>query len=77
MLWRVCRGNVYLRQDEVEEALEDRLLCEEAEKKSAFLIFFQVKLDRFRKIYDIWNDLKHANLLELLKEISFSHLFPG
>ena len=77
MLWRVCRGNVYLRQDEVEEALEDHLLCEEAEKKSAFLIFFQVKLDRFRRIYDIWNDLKLANLLELLKEISFSHLFPG
>jgi V-type H+-transporting ATPase subunit a len=53
MLWRVCRGNVYLRQDEVEEALEDHLLCEEAEKKSAFLIFFQVKLDRFRRIYDM------------------------
>jgi len=49
MLWRVCRGNVYLRQDEVEEALEDHLLCEEAEKKSAFLIFFQVNLDRFSK----------------------------
>jgi hypothetical protein len=44
MLWRVSRGNAFLRQDEIEELFEDRLLGEAAESKSAFLVFFQARI---------------------------------
>uniref|UniRef100_A0A8C5DBC5 V-type proton ATPase subunit a n=1 Tax=Gouania willdenowi TaxID=441366 RepID=A0A8C5DBC5_GOUWI len=37
MLWRVCRGNVFLRQAEIEDPLEDPTLVH----KSVFIIFFQ------------------------------------
>uniref|UniRef100_A0A7N6C3E9 V-type proton ATPase subunit a n=1 Tax=Anabas testudineus TaxID=64144 RepID=A0A7N6C3E9_ANATE len=38
MLWRVCRGNVFLRQAEIEDPLEDP---SDQVHKSVFIIFFQ------------------------------------
>ena len=43
MLWRACRGNVFLRQSIIEDPIEDPLLGGEALRKSVFLIFFQVR----------------------------------
>lgn len=40
MLWRVCRGNVFVRQAEISEPLEDPI-SEEPVHKTVFLIFFQ------------------------------------
>lgn len=40
MLWRACRGNVFLRQAEIEDALEDPHSGDEV-LKSVFVIFFQ------------------------------------
>uniref|UniRef100_A0A672MSY2 V-type proton ATPase subunit a n=1 Tax=Sinocyclocheilus grahami TaxID=75366 RepID=A0A672MSY2_SINGR len=39
MLWRVCRGNVFLRQTEIEDPLEDPTTV--SVHKSVFIIFFQ------------------------------------
>jgi hypothetical protein len=46
MLWRACRGNVFLRQAEIEDPLEDPQIGGSV-RKSVFLLFFQVtiKLD--------------------------------
>uniref|UniRef100_A0A0N7ZD47 V-type proton ATPase subunit a n=1 Tax=Scylla olivacea TaxID=85551 RepID=A0A0N7ZD47_SCYOL len=40
MLWRACRGNVFLRQAEIPEPLEDPATGEQV-YKSVFIIFFQ------------------------------------
>lgn len=40
MLWRACRGNVFLRQAEIETPLEDPQTCIPV-YKSVFIIFFQ------------------------------------
>ncbi|XP_071516185.1 V-type proton ATPase 116 kDa subunit a 1-like isoform X2 [Panulirus ornatus] len=40
MLWRACRGNVFLRQAEIEDPLEDPTTGEQV-YKSVFIIFFQ------------------------------------
>jgi hypothetical protein len=40
MLWRACRGNVFLRVAEIEDPLEDPLAGDEV-LKSVFVIFFQ------------------------------------
>ncbi|XP_038610819.1 V-type proton ATPase 116 kDa subunit a1 isoform X3 [Tachyglossus aculeatus] len=40
MLWRVCRGNVFLRQAEIETPLEDPVTGDHVHK-SVFIIFFQ------------------------------------
>jgi V-type H+-transporting ATPase subunit a len=40
MLWRICRGNVFLRQAEIEEPLEDPATGDKV-YKSVFIIFFQ------------------------------------
>ncbi|KAK3106642.1 hypothetical protein FSP39_024341 [Pinctada imbricata] len=40
MLWRVCRGNVFLRQAEIETPLEDPVTGDQV-NKSVFIIFFQ------------------------------------
>src|SRR5256885_14924159 len=40
MLWRVCRGNVFLRQAEIETPLEDPSTGDNV-YKSVFIIFFQ------------------------------------
>ncbi|KAG8230288.1 hypothetical protein J437_LFUL010191 [Ladona fulva] len=40
MLWRVSRGNVFLRHAEIEEALEDPRTGDEI-KKNVFVVFFQ------------------------------------
>ncbi|XP_076851677.1 V-type proton ATPase 116 kDa subunit a [Brachyhypopomus gauderio] len=40
MLWRVCRGNVFLRQADIEEPLEDPTTSSHVHK-SVFIIFFQ------------------------------------
>lgn len=40
MLWRVCRGNVFLRQAEIESPLEDPSTGDNV-YKSVFIIFFQ------------------------------------
>lgn len=40
MLWRVCRGNVFLRQAEIEQPLEDPHTGDNV-YKSVFIIFFQ------------------------------------
>ena len=42
MLWRACRGNVFLRVAEIEDALEDPNAGDEV-LKSVFVIFFQGK----------------------------------
>jgi len=41
MLWRACRGNVFLRQAEIEDPLEDPQLGGDEVFKSVFVIFFQ------------------------------------
>uniref|UniRef100_A0A9J7WYK1 V-type proton ATPase subunit a n=1 Tax=Cyprinus carpio carpio TaxID=630221 RepID=A0A9J7WYK1_CYPCA len=42
MLWRVCRGNVFLRQTEIEDPLEDpTTVSGDQVHKSVFIIFFQ------------------------------------
>ncbi|XP_070175312.1 V-type proton ATPase 116 kDa subunit a 1-like isoform X4 [Littorina saxatilis] len=40
MLWRACRGNVFLRQAEIESPLEDPVTGDQV-YKSVFIIFFQ------------------------------------
>jgi V-type H+-transporting ATPase subunit a len=40
MLWRACRGNVFLRQAEIEDPLEDPQAGDQV-FKSVFVIFFQ------------------------------------
>ncbi|KAG7259420.1 hypothetical protein CRUP_031047 [Coryphaenoides rupestris] len=40
MLWRVCRGNVFLRQADIEDPLEDPSSGDQVHK-SVFIIFFQ------------------------------------
>ncbi|XP_078332381.1 V-type proton ATPase 116 kDa subunit a 1-like isoform X2 [Crassostrea virginica] len=40
MLWRVCRGNVFLRQAEIDTPLEDPVTGDQV-NKSVFIIFFQ------------------------------------
>uniref|UniRef100_A0A3Q3X878 V-type proton ATPase subunit a n=1 Tax=Mola mola TaxID=94237 RepID=A0A3Q3X878_MOLML len=40
MLWRVCRGNVFLRQADIEDPLEDPTMGDQVHK-SVFIIFFQ------------------------------------
>ncbi|KAI4801089.1 hypothetical protein KUCAC02_000015, partial [Chaenocephalus aceratus] len=40
MLWRVCRGNVFLRKAEIEDPLEDPATGDQV-VKSVFIIFFQ------------------------------------
>ncbi|XP_075894677.1 V-type proton ATPase 116 kDa subunit a isoform X1 [Nelusetta ayraudi] len=40
MLWRVCRGNVFLRQADIEDPLEDPTTGDQV-YKSVFIIFFQ------------------------------------
>ncbi|XP_074653428.1 V-type proton ATPase 116 kDa subunit a 1-like isoform X2 [Tubulanus polymorphus] len=40
MLWRACRGNVFLKQAEIDTPLEDPVTGEEV-RKSVFIIFFQ------------------------------------
>ncbi|GFS19935.1 V-type proton ATPase subunit a, partial [Elysia marginata] len=40
MLWRVCRGNVFLRQADIEAPLEDPITGDSVHK-SVFIIFFQ------------------------------------
>ncbi|XP_048237584.1 V-type proton ATPase 116 kDa subunit a 1-like isoform X2 [Haliotis rufescens] len=40
MLWRACRGNVFLRQAEIEAPLEDPVTGDQV-YKSVFIIFFQ------------------------------------
>ncbi|XP_057276530.1 V-type proton ATPase 116 kDa subunit a 4 isoform X2 [Pezoporus wallicus] len=40
LLWRACRGNVYLRYTEMDTALEDPVTREEM-KKNVFIIFYQ------------------------------------
>ncbi|KAJ3600627.1 hypothetical protein NHX12_031607 [Muraenolepis orangiensis] len=40
MLWRVCRGNVFLRRADIEEPLEDPASGDQVHK-SVFIIFFQ------------------------------------
>lgn len=40
MLWRVCRGNVFVRQSEIQEPLDDPITGEKVHK-TVFIIFFQ------------------------------------
>ncbi|KAM9388409.1 V-type proton ATPase 116 kDa subunit a 4 [Phaethornis superciliosus] len=40
ILWRVCRGNIYLRYTEMDTTLEDPVTREEV-KKNVFIIFYQ------------------------------------
>ncbi|XP_037691993.1 V-type proton ATPase 116 kDa subunit a [Choloepus didactylus] len=40
LLWRVCRGNIYLKFSEIDAALEDPVTREEI-KKNIFIIFYQ------------------------------------
>ena len=49
MLWRACRGNVFLRQAEIEDPLEDPQAGDQV-FKSVFGIFFQGKQNNFLPI---------------------------
>jgi len=40
ILWRVCRGNVFVRQSEITQTLEDPVTGDEI-RKTVFIIFFQ------------------------------------
>ncbi|XP_075066741.1 V-type proton ATPase 116 kDa subunit a 4 [Mixophyes fleayi] len=40
LLWRVCRGNIYLKYSELDTTLEDPVTKEEV-KKNVFIIFYQ------------------------------------
>ncbi|XP_053574917.1 V-type proton ATPase 116 kDa subunit a 4 [Bombina bombina] len=40
LLWRVCRGNIYLKYSELETTLEDPVTREEV-KKNVFVVFYQ------------------------------------
>ncbi|XP_044137255.1 V-type proton ATPase 116 kDa subunit a [Bufo gargarizans] len=40
LLWRVCRGNIYLKYSELDTSLEDPITKEEV-KKNVFIIFYQ------------------------------------
>ncbi|CAF3309628.1 unnamed protein product, partial [Rotaria sp. Silwood2] len=40
MLWRVCRGNVFLKQADIQELIEDPLTGEKIHK-TVFVVFFQ------------------------------------
>nr|XP_033808872.1 V-type proton ATPase 116 kDa subunit a isoform X2 [Geotrypetes seraphini] len=40
LLWRVCRGNIYLKYSELDTVLEDPITKEEV-KKNVFIIFYQ------------------------------------
>ncbi|XP_073400137.1 V-type proton ATPase 116 kDa subunit a 4 [Dendrobates tinctorius] len=40
LLWRVCRGNIYLKYSELDTSLEDPVTKEEV-KKNVFIIFYQ------------------------------------
>lgn len=40
ILWRVCRGNVFVRQSEITQSLEDPVTGDEI-RKTVFIIFFQ------------------------------------
>ncbi|KAK0418063.1 hypothetical protein QR680_013355 [Steinernema hermaphroditum] len=53
LLWRACRGNVFLRQSEITETLSDTVTGEPV-NKSVFIIFFQGDQlkSRVRKICD-------------------------
>ncbi|TKR67945.1 hypothetical protein L596_024015 [Steinernema carpocapsae] len=53
LLWRACRGNVFLRQSEITESLSDTVTGESV-NKSVFIIFFQGDQlkSRVRKICD-------------------------
>ena len=81
MLWRVCRGNVYMRSSEIEAPLSDPIYPDESVYKTAFIIFFQgeqLKM-RVRKICEgyvlrILHEEPEQNSLPLLPSflLSFS-----
>uniref|UniRef100_A0A8B9LP82 V-type proton ATPase subunit a n=1 Tax=Astyanax mexicanus TaxID=7994 RepID=A0A8B9LP82_ASTMX len=58
MLWRVCRGNVFLRQADIEDPLEDPTTGDHVHK-SVFIIFFQGDQlkNRVKKICEGWADV--------------------
>lgn len=41
MLWRVCRGNVFLRTAQIETPLEDPQNAGDTILKTVFIVFFQ------------------------------------
>lgn len=41
MLWRVCRGNIYMKTAEIETPFEDTIYPDEKVFKSVFVIFIQ------------------------------------
>lgn len=45
LLWRACRGNVFLRQSEITESLSDTTTGDTV-NKTVFIIFFQGKAER-------------------------------
>ncbi|XP_065184815.1 V-type proton ATPase 116 kDa subunit a 1-like isoform X2 [Sycon ciliatum] len=53
LLWRACRGNVFIRQAEIEEPMEDPTTRDEL-RKNVFIIFMQGQqlASRVRKICD-------------------------
>ncbi|XP_027639887.1 V-type proton ATPase 116 kDa subunit a 4 isoform X3 [Falco peregrinus] len=53
LLWRACRGNIYLRYTEMDTPLEDPVTREEV-KKNVFIIFYQGEQlkQKIRKICD-------------------------
>uniref|UniRef100_A0A669DDI1 V-type proton ATPase subunit a n=1 Tax=Oreochromis niloticus TaxID=8128 RepID=A0A669DDI1_ORENI len=67
MLWRVCRGNVFLRKAEIEDPLEDPTTGDQVHK-SVFIIFFQGDQlkNRVKKICEGWVSHEKPFLLSLL-----------
>ena len=46
LLWRACRGNVFLRQSEITESLSDTTTGDTVHK-TVFIIFFQGKHEHY------------------------------
>ena len=68
MLWRACRGNVFLRVAEIEDPLEDPLAGDEV-LKSVFVIFFQGENVGFF-CYIFWSSGSFYNILHGLSRPS-------
>uniref|UniRef100_A0A665XAA1 V-type proton ATPase subunit a n=1 Tax=Echeneis naucrates TaxID=173247 RepID=A0A665XAA1_ECHNA len=71
MLWRVCRGNVFLRKAEIEDPLEDPTTGDQVHK-SVFIIFFQGDQlkTRVKKICEGWVSYAAFKSLECVQVLN-------
>uniref|UniRef100_A0A672LK76 V-type proton ATPase subunit a n=1 Tax=Sinocyclocheilus grahami TaxID=75366 RepID=A0A672LK76_SINGR len=69
MLWRVCRGNVFLRQADIEDPLEDPATGDHVHK-SVFIIFFQGDQlkNRVKKICEGYENITAQSQYKVLNQ---------